>query len=217
MSTIPKTLFLRGVFLKDLVTLGNLFDDQTKDNSPSFYYSSNSTIYIDNNDNEYYELDSVIYDKIPKTFTTMEKWPQKTNIKCTHCSLSILGVPIPIPESVDRDKESNQIFDVNIVCCSFPCSARLITYTIHNASLRHGMLGMLKIIRTIFYRSEHFKHLYDNISKKKRDYNEINNTFYGELRLAPERRELCQYGGSISVKEFRNKIWNIEFGNCFKI
>lgn len=215
MSTVPKTLFLRGVFIKDLVTLETLFDDQDENLSfrENSYYSPNlsSKLSADDND-ECYESDSIMYDKIPKTFTTMEKWLNKTNIKCAHCSLNILGIPVPVPVSIDRDRNSQQIFDVSRVCCSFPCSTILITITIHNKSLRYGMLGMLKLIRKKFYAGGYLKSIYKKESEVSDDTEFVDNLINGDLKRGPGREELRHHGGMISIKEFRNKIWKIEFG-----
>ena len=209
MSTIPKTLFIRGVFIKDLVTLENLFNDENS------YYSTNtfSNLSVEN-DYEQYESEYITFDKFPKIFINMEKWPHKTNIKCMYCSLDILGIPIPISESMDKDKDYNQIFDISVICCSFSCGASLITHTINNKSLRHGMLGMLKIIRKIFYNNGYFDSLYNNnnIASNISEVEVINNIINNELQLSPIKKELCHYGGNMSIKEFRDNIRKIEIG-----
>ena len=271
MATVPQTLFLRGVFLKDLVTLETLYNDQASaDSSSRYYLSADEDSFISHDD--YSETGSIIYDKIPKIFISLKDWPHKTNIKCKQCTLNILGPPIPIPKSIEITKDSDKIYDIEGACCSFACAATLITYSIYNKSLRWQILGMLKMIRKDFYKNGYSKiskkyiksislgsdlsketflstisssdpanfinhnHTYNNFYSNKDShdsrflreeiiedtlsnplrYNDSSfnylHTMSNDIPLAPQKEELCIYGiGKLSIKEFRDKIWNIEF------
>lgn len=202
MATVPKTLFLRGVFLRDLVTLealDSLLGAQYKSESPlnyspgilSFDKSLQHSIDRDvNEQDEYYEIDNTVYDKVPKNFITLAEWPDKINIKCAQCALKILGPPVPIPKYMERNKDSRPIFDVsNRACCSFVCAASLITYTISNKSVRWSRLGMLKMIRENFYINGYSKFTMKN--KYKRIFPEKINSVVDDKNF-PENFSNCE-------------------------
>ena len=147
MSNVPQTLFLKGVFLeRDLATFEH-FEKLYGDDPliESYNYNSPNT----KNCNSYTEAE-IVYDKPPKTFTKLNLWPTKTNIRCKQCTLEISGTPIPIPVSVEFYKNSAGIFDIKWLACTFVCSATWITYNIKQSNRRWRALGMLNMIRDIF-------------------------------------------------------------------
>ena len=210
MSTIPKTLFLEGVFLNDRMTLDQLFNDFEENGIDS---NSSSKSYKDIiNDNE-----DIIYDKLPNVFTSLDKWPKKTNTKCHNCSLNITEIPIPIPVSVEINKNNERIFDVKYICCTFVCGATLITHRISNKSTRWEMLSMLKMIRNIFQIHNYFKsHSYNSnlsniVEKSNISPDNIIRIKNNEIPIGMYKEEMCQYMGNLSREEFKYKINQLEF------
>jgi hypothetical protein len=197
MSNLPQSLFLKGVFLKDIVTMDSLFDEQ--DEKSDNIQSINTTFYEDD----------IIYDKIPKTFVNTYEWPKTTNIKCIHCAFDIMGVPVPIPVSADLDKAGNRVFDVRELGCGFSCAARRIVDNTRNSSTRWQRLTMLKLIRGIFNRELNIQESIDQKFGLK-STNQTINDLCTDIPLAPERRDICHFGGDISQKEFKHMIDNLE-------
>lgn len=228
---IPETLFLRDVYVSDLATLENIFD--APDDEYSLDDDSLSTTYFAEND----DLDSIIYDKIPRMFINMDNWPENTNVKCYNCTLRIKGPPIPIAISIDIGKNREKIFDVKTVCCTFVCAATWITENIYDSGKRWNMLEMLKMIRYIFYKAKYYTNNIKNIDDPDDDYPGImrndNKEIITKLDVAinsqleegfekiirkdipvyREKSELCMYGGDISKRIFEKEIHKREFLN----
>ena len=62
-------------------------------------------------------------------------------------------------------------------------------------------------------KNNHIENLFENCSNDitTRAVNKISNI---DIPLAPKKEELCIYGiGKLSIKEFRNKVWILEFSN----
>lgn len=62
-------IFLKGITLSDLQTSGKTF-----------------TNFLMGDVNVNAEVQAITYDKIPDKFTTVDKWPKVTNLRCWHCS-----------------------------------------------------------------------------------------------------------------------------------
>lgn len=233
MANVPQTLFLQGVFLKDLVTMENLFGStsnnevQCDDSSSHIFYTSTfdenghsnisqQNILKNSFNNSYdYEVnyrepEIITYDKTPKIFKSIKDWPTRTNIKCIHCAFSITYIPIPIPTAVEITKNSERIFDICEVCCSFSCAARRIYETTQNSSFRWQRMSMLKLIKGIFN-----KELYkqESISQQfglKYKDNKSNKMLNDDIPLAPKKRDICHFGGDITQKEFKHIIHKLD-------
>ena len=224
MSNVPQTLFLQGVFLKDLVTMENLFgstSDKEIQHGETSYLSCVPTISAtsdhsntsnDSRDYEfsYGESEIITYDKIPKIFKSIDEWPKRTNIKCLHCALNITHVPIPIPTAVETTKDSNRIFDINGVCCSFSCAARLVTEHTENSSFRWQRISMLKLIKGIFHKELYKQESLNQQFGLKCQDNTSHKILNKDIPLAPKRSSLCHFGGDISQKEFKHIIHKLD-------
>lgn len=119
MSENKKILLLEGVYPNtcksiDERLLGNLSlegDD---------YYSDISS--------------SLVYDKIPSSFTTLEDWIKDTKIPCFNCSKIYNTTPLPMPINMTKknvthidqyethdENQANEVFTTKYLYCSFPC------------------------------------------------------------------------------------------------
>lgn len=206
MSTLPKTLWLKGVYLRNLVTMDNIFEDTAeedleKSNDSAYNFPSES----------YDNPESIKYDKIPKVFRNMNEWPKTINIRCSYCTLPIQKIPVPVPSAYEETRDCQQVFDIDTVCCSFPCAAALITESFNNSHLRWNRLGLVKLVRRIFYnelrKPETLNQQFGIESKDKTRPVKILNK---EIPLPPKRKDLCQYGGDISEKEFKHIIYTMD-------
>lgn len=128
---VPQILFLKGVFLENTLTLGDIFSEKKPVIEKKIYY-----------------------DRIPSTYSNISDWPNTVNLLCCQCTLPIKRTPVPLPKNIEPCKLGGVIFDIEKkVCCSFCCAARVITETISNTRDRRNRIAMLKMIRKDFYLS----------------------------------------------------------------
>ena len=109
---VSYVLYLRGVYLKDL--LNTNFDniDDTPEDSP--------------------------YDVIPARFNTLDTWILQTNILCSHCGLSHNNVPIFLPEYINN----NGITIKRVLFCTFPCAMSYIRNHYYGPSFDNLLIGI---------------------------------------------------------------------------
>jgi hypothetical protein len=100
----PKILFLRGVFVPKKRSIDDVFYQELSAGS---------------------KTETIVYNKCPRQFYSLETWPQTTNLHCLQCDNQIKGVPKPIPISM-QIVGKQKTFKVEGVTCEFPCMARLI-------------------------------------------------------------------------------------------
>ena len=106
--TIPKILFLRGVFIKDCIPLDDIFEQQIIEklnlDEPTF-----------------------LYDTFPSVFTNLKSWITNTNLKCWYCDLSFDSRPVFIPKVIEHSGFTEDINISTYGCfCSFCCT---VSYT----------------------------------------------------------------------------------------
>jgi hypothetical protein len=157
-------MILKGVKPTDYVSYGENFLAFTSPQLPSnnFVYDEAET-----------------FDKLPAKFTTLELWPENTNLHCIKCSLQFLGRPILIPTNIDK-KELEHVSPF----CSFPCALLWINDTIHTASLRYQYRVGLEYVFKIFYPGKPVA--------------------YREPTLHP--KDLKKFGGNTSESNYKNAI-----------
>jgi hypothetical protein len=89
-TIISKKLILKGVYPEDFAQNDSI-------------YEKTAVVPIEK---------KTIYTEIPKKFTSVETWPQFSNLKCWCCDLPINGYPRFIPQNMERDVNNNDICDV---------------------------------------------------------------------------------------------------------
>lgn len=101
------------------------------------------------------------------------EWPQQTKLYCFWCCHSFESIPWGIPV-----KYNNGIFHVDGNFCSPECAAAY-NYEQKDFNMweRYALLNLL--------------------------YNKVNYPKYQKLKLAPPRRLLIEYGGNMSIDDFR--------------
>jgi hypothetical protein len=69
---------------------------------------------------------NIKWDKIIPEFRTINEWPNRTNILCSICSLSIEQSPIPLPNYIVNDETSGlMIFKgIKYYHCSWTCASK---------------------------------------------------------------------------------------------
>lgn len=167
----PNILFLRGCFLRGCSSIEDLFDEQlVKQSMP---------------ENELYDVKDIMFDKIPKQFTSVDKWVKKTNLKCWSCDCNFHNVPVFIPTSVERSDSVGQLtgsMDTLGNFCSWNCAARYIN-TYFTGSEKWEKHELLKLLYKIF----------------------TGNSIY-EIVPSPPKTLMKQYGGKMSHQEYRETL-----------
>jgi hypothetical protein len=106
------------------------------------------------------------------------EWPKNTKIHCFWCCHSFEGIPWAIPI-----KYSNDIFHVDGNFCSPECAAAYnFEQKDFNMWERYMLLNLL--------------------------YNKVHHPIYQKLKLAPPRRLLLEYGGNMTINDFRKYCQN---------
>jgi len=139
MDEYPNILFLRGCFLKDCVSIEDIFDARLIQE----YTAS---------------VPDVKHDKIPEVYVNLDTWPKKTNLLCWECSCSFQSIPLFIPRSVKQPVSDADISgDMNTIgnFCSWGCAARYINlhFSGNDKWEKHNLLRLLykKITGRITY------------------------------------------------------------------
>lgn len=102
--TIPKIIFIKGVFIKDCIPIDDIFEQQLI---------------------EQLQSDAPIkkYEPLPSTFYSVDSWVPKTNNKCWYCDLSFDNQPVFIPKNIDKLSRVKKHNISTLGCfCSFCCA-----------------------------------------------------------------------------------------------
>ena len=160
---IPKILFIKSVFIKDCIEIDDIFEQQILD-------SIKTPVKIIN------------FVRLPSTFTNLESWVTKTNIKCWYCDLNFDDVPIFIPKLIEPNLLAYSI-KTHGCFCSFSCAMTFINLYYKKMCDNIHMKEMLYFLYKLFNK-KNAKEIYDATSK----YNMIH------------------YGGKLSVCQYKDHI-----------
>jgi len=133
-----------------------------------------------------YNKKRIIYDKIQDKFTVLENWKLSTNIKCWFCDLGFKNQPVFIPNSILNTGNGKELSILGNFC-SFGCAKAFINNN--------------KIIpqdKEWDY-DEYLKYLYKLFYKKP-----IN-----DIIPSPNKYKLAHYGGTLSIKEYKEQLIKI--------
>jgi len=124
---IPKILFIKSVFIKDCVSIDDIFEQQIIDQ-----------LQVD--------MPVTQYTTLPSTFYSVDTWIKKTNIACWYCDLNFDCVPVFIPGSIDTGIGDNMHHISTYGCfCSFSCAIS------HNNIYNQKICQNIKVRDMILY------------------------------------------------------------------
>lgn len=174
----PNILFLKGCFLSDCSNIEDQFDERLINESRV---------------NEKYDIEEIVYDKIPDRYESFSEWKKNTNIRCWTCDCHFYDTPKFLPliihPSMEPSKQHSGM-DVHGNFCSWPCAATEIE--LYFSPKKREMYDMLYFLYSEF-----------NDGKKI--------TF-----IPPARRkiEMSHYGkGDLTIKKYKEK--NLEIMNKY--
>ena len=166
---ISKLLFIKGVYIKDCIKIDDIFEQQLLDR-----ISDDKPI--------------IVYNKIPSNFTDMKSWIQTINIKCWHCDLKFLGIPVFIPKIIEPSTTHKSYNIATFGCfCSFPCAMAYNNIYNHKICKNISVKEMLLLLYKIFH----------GVSIK-------------EIFPAPPKYEMIHYGGKVDPMDYKTKIEDLE-------
>lgn len=128
-----------------------------------------------------------IYDKIPRVFTSLEEWPDSTNLKCWVCNFTFDGRPKFVPTYI---KETGGKLEIGVSgnMCTFNCAARWILEKYANSKEERWRLqDKLLIVYYLF-----------------------NSCLVTSIEPSPSIVEHQMYGGDLEHSAFLKKLKDIE-------
>jgi hypothetical protein len=165
---IPNILNLSGITLEDYIPLEDVADDRLLAEDDEVNVSH---IYP--------------YNSIPQIFTSINKWPESTNLCCWSCGFKFDTIPIFIPTYIRETNDSVEI-GVKGNMCSFNCAELWIESTNISREERHKLQTNLCF-------------LYYIITGKRISY----------IKPSPCKTNLLQYGGTWNEETFLKHMRNI--------
>lgn len=166
----PNILFLSGCFLSDCSSIEDLFDEQLVNQLP---------------ENELYEVKDTVFDSMHRTFTSVDTWVKKTNLKCWSCDCNFHNAPIFIPSSIERSDVVGQLtgsMDTLGNFCSWNCASQYINihFTGNSKWEKHELLKLL--------------------------YKIFTGTTIEEIIESPSKTIMEQYGGKKTQQEYKDNL-----------
>lgn len=124
------------------------------------------------------------FDKIPQLFVNVEQWVKQTNVCCWECGCEFYWTPVFIPESISYSGTTRGAFNpIKPIgnFCTFIC-ANMYVKSKMSVTDRWEKVELLKLLHLILTGS--------NIL---------------DIPFGPDRTEMIQYGGLLTVGEFQAK------------
>jgi hypothetical protein len=129
----PNLLFLKGISLDDRKKDNIFVEKYCENNAVTVYtdlqvpeYDSYTTLSEYGNSNATTMRGKIIYDSIPKTFNTIDKWPKRTNLRCWNCCRQFNSIPVFIPTDISRNESGEEEIGVHGNFCLFNCAQQYI-------------------------------------------------------------------------------------------
>ncbi len=123
-------------------------------------------------------------------------WPSESKHKCMHCTYAFSGVPVPLPLAFD---ERRLVYLCSKNFCSWNCSKA------YNMNLRDAhSKNRSMYISLLAYQTYYKFHVPIN-----KDDHVIAKHIYNGLKCAPSIECLIDYGGSLTIEEYRSDFVGI--------
>jgi hypothetical protein len=110
MDIIPKILFLRDVYKRDLQTIDIIFENKILEELKNDYNLSN----------EFYKIEDE-YKKNPSIFKSIDTWISSTNILCWYCNNKFFDKPKFIPKVIEPNLNGKLSISVEGNFCRWGC------------------------------------------------------------------------------------------------
>lgn len=205
-ALLQGTLFLRGVYKKDCKRIEDMFQDKLMSENVKLQ-------------------ETKIYDKIPVCFTSLETWPQSTNLACWRCSRTFKNRPWFEANTIEPIGDTRGTGLVQHNSRSHPTKHNTIYNYIGGISTAepsvrknkalamsvHGVFCSPNCVRA--YIDLHTKDLSERLNKismLKYEYEIFCGKSIPDIQPSPDPTEMVQYGGSTSASDYQQKIDNLD-------
>lgn len=156
----------------------------------SLYGIDNNFYYNDNNDIDNNNFTD-IYQKLPSIFESLSTWPKSCNLRCINCGCTSKRIPLFIPISIN-----GKIISVGSFICSPNCGLSEINSMKCTKEKKMEKILMFKMVIVAILEGLGFK----------TDCNKF------EILPAPDKTLLSHFNGSISSKNYQEKIRELNDG-----
>lgn len=186
-SALDGILFLQGVFKKDCRKLEDMLQDKLMNVSASP------------------PQDIKTYDKIPVSFTTVDKWIKSTNLTCWFCHRTFKNRPWFEPQSIEPVSEGE------IGNILGPDEVKNSVNTKSHCIIIHGIFCTCNCVRA--YINLHTKDLTEKLNKVamlKYVYELFNGKSIPDIQPSPPPTDMVQYGGTLTTTAYQQKIDSLD-------
>lgn len=164
-------LFLKGVSLSNFVSIEDKFNQD-----------------ILQTDKKGKQRSDVVWDRIPRHFTTLDKWVKSTNLRCWYCSMRFKSQPWFIIIYCNNTQES-KVYDIRGNFCSCGC-----------------LLGFVEL----YYNKRDNFDIYRNVYK-------LYEIMYGKhidlIRVPSDKLNLKMYGGDMTLDDYQKHLQQVNEEN----
>ena len=126
--------------------------------------------------------DELLWDKIPRIFTSLDEWPIQTNLKCFQCDFTFNDIPKFIPTYINIKNSKEIEIGVFGNMCSFQCAELWCQINLTKDKLWTTQENLC-LLYFLFY-----------------------GYYISNIKTAPLKTELLQYGGIYDDLTFKKKI-----------
>jgi hypothetical protein len=129
----PKFLFINDVFIKDCVSIDDLFEQKFINKMKLDDIQCNKE-----------------YNMLPTIFKSVDTWVDHSTLKCWYCHLNFELTPIFIPKLIDKVNNDISIYTKGCFC-SFSCAMSYINLHNHDLCNKINEKQKLLLLYKIFY------------------------------------------------------------------
>lgn len=177
--SVPKILFLRDVYVRDLQTVDQMFENKIMEELKDNLKFSNDLFNNDLQQSSTYTKPIKEYIKNPTTFETVNTWILSTNLLCWYCNNKFADKPKFIPKVIEPNLNGKLSIVVEGNFCRWGCC--------------------------MAYINEKYPKLIENTEKRT----QINYLYYiwngcypKIIESAPNKYLQKPYGGDLTVEEY---------------
>lgn len=131
----------------------------------------------------------VEYEPLPSMFKDITSWVKNTNLCCWNCDLQFSGIPCFIPKSIEPTV-NGEIINVYGCFCWFNCAKSHINKSDDPTYIKIDRYNMLLKL-----------------------YKKFTGTDVNDIPDAPNKYDMCKYGGSMTETEYRSHLYTLKLSS----
>ena len=129
------------------------------------------------------KVEEIEYIRLPDEFTDIYSWVKKTNLHCMYCCHPFSSIPVSIPIGIN----SNGVFKLEGVFCSFNCCMAFVNSSSKYMDNRWDIIEMVRLLYSKFYNKKVIK-----------------------IFESPPNTNLKIFNGTLSIKDYREQILKLQ-------